>query len=273
MNPTVTTVRLTSLDHPGLLPYRTLRRQADHIHEGIFVAEGEKVVRRLLASPIETVSLLVTPEWHERIHTDLAPAQGNAITVYTAERSLLESIVGFHVHQGIMAVGRVPLSPRVEDLPRPHLLVAMDGLTQSENVGVVVRSAAALGASAVVAGGNSCSPYLRRAVRNSMGTVFHLPVIHVQVLAPFLNSLRNTFRTRILAADAHEGKNPTASDMRGDICLALGSEEAGITQEVREVCDDAVMIPMSAGIDSLNVATACAVLLYEARRQRRVESP
>ena len=269
MNPTVTTVHLTTLDHPGILPYRTLRRQADHIHEGIFVAEGEKVVRRLLASPIETVSLLVTPAWHERIRTDLASAHGNTITVYTAERLILESIVGFHVHHGIMAVGRVPLSPSIEELPHPHLLVAMDGLTQSENVGVVVRSAAALCASAVVAGGNSCSPYLRRAVRNSMGTVFRLPVIHVPALAPFLDSLRNTFRTRILAADAHEGRNPAESDMRGDICLVLGSEEAGITQEVREVCDDAVMIPMSAGTDSLNVAAACAVLLYEAGRQRR----
>jgi tRNA G18 (ribose-2'-O)-methylase SpoU len=269
MNPSVTTVHLTTLDHPGILPYRTLRRQADHIHEGIFVAEGEKVVRRLLASPIETVSLLVTPEWYERIRVEVGRAQGVSITVYTADRSHLESIVGFHIHQGIMAVGRVPLSPPVEELPRPHLLVAMDGLTQSENVGVVVRSAAALGASAVVTGGNSCSPYLRRAVRNSMGTVFRLPVIHVPVLAPFLVSLRKNSGTRILAADAHEGKTPAESDMRGDFCLVLGSEEAGITQDVRAVCDEGVMIPMSAGTDSLNVAVACAVLLYEARRQRR----
>jgi tRNA G18 (ribose-2'-O)-methylase SpoU len=269
MSPTVTTVHLTTLDHPGILPYRTLRRQADHIREGIFVAEGEKVVRRLLASPIEAVSLLVTPEWYDRIRADVARAHGSAITVYHADRSLLESIVGFHVHQGIMAVGRVPPSPSIEELPHPLLLVAMDGLTQSENVGVVVRSAAALGASAVVAGGNSCSPYLRRAVRNSMGTVFRLPVIHVQALAPFLVSLRNNSSTRILAADAHEGKNPAESDMKGNLCLVLGSEEAGIAREVREVCDDAVMIPMSAGTDSLNVAAACAVLLYEARRQRR----
>jgi tRNA G18 (ribose-2'-O)-methylase SpoU len=269
MSPTVTSLHLTTLDHPGILPYRTLRRQADHIREGIFVAEGEKVVRRLLASPIETVSLLLTPEWHERIGAEIARAQGSTITVYTAEKPLLESIVGIHLHQGIMAVGRVPLSPSPDNLARPHLLVAMDGLMQSENVGVVVRSAAAFGASAVIAGENSCSPYLRRAVRNSMGTVFRLPVIHVPLLVPFLDSLRNHYGTRILAADAHAGNTPEGSDMAGDVCLVLGSEEAGITPDVRAVCDDAVMIPMTMGTDSLNVATACAVLLYEARRQRR----
>ncbi|MDH3252085.1 MAG: RNA methyltransferase [Ignavibacteria bacterium] len=268
MSPAITTLHLTSLDHPGILPYRTLRRQADHIRDGIFVAEGERVVRRLLASPIETVSLLLTPQYIERISRDISLAQGTTITVYTADKTLLESIVGFHAHQGIMAVGRVPGSPSPHTLPQPHLFVAMDGLTQSENVGVMVRSAAAFGASAVIAGETSCSPYLRRAVRNSMGTVFRLPVIHVSTLVSFLESLRKNYSTRILAADAHAGSLPAGSDMTGNICVVLGSEDNGISREVRAVCDDTVTIPMSTGTDSLNVATACAVLLYEARRQR-----
>src|SRR5262245_59556018 len=105
--------RVTSLSSPDLEPYRTLRRPLDHIRRGIFVAEGEKVVRRLLASDLTVVSILLTPEWYEKLTPAAIPEN---VSIHIAGKKLLESIVGFNLHQGVMAVGRVPEAPPLQDV-------------------------------------------------------------------------------------------------------------------------------------------------------------
>jgi tRNA G18 (ribose-2'-O)-methylase SpoU len=260
--------QITSLETEGLSPYLTLRRYEAHKEEGIVVAEGGKVVERLLASQLRIRSLLLTREWFERLASVLLEKEGPACRVFLGELSLLREIVGFRLHQGVLAVAEIPEEPSVELLPRPHLLVACDGLTQSENVGVIVRSAAALGANGVISGEGSSSPYLRRAVRNSMGAVFSLPVFHPSSLARMLADLRSGWGTVIIGADASEGKSLHEVDLRGNICCVAGNEEAGLSAEVRALCAERVRIPMANGIDSLNVASAVSVLLYAASRQR-----
>jgi tRNA G18 (ribose-2'-O)-methylase SpoU len=257
-----------SLDHPGLEPYRTLRRGVDHIASGIFVAEGEKVVLRLLDSSLVVRSLLLTPRWWERIQATFSFHQEHPIDVFVAGSLLLREIVGYHLHQGIMAVGSVPPEPPLKSLPANHLLVALDGLNQSENVGVVVRNCAAFGVDAILVGERSSSPYLRRAVRNSMGTVFTIPVIHTGDLVGTFRLLREKFCTRIIAADAGAATPLAAGHLTGNTCLVVGNENTGITARTRESCDELLTIPMSRGIDSLNVASAAAVFLYEARKGR-----
>jgi tRNA G18 (ribose-2'-O)-methylase SpoU len=192
--------------------------------------------------------------------------------VFLAPRNLLEDIVGYRLHQGIMAVGRVPPEPSLSQLTegsaRPLLMVALDGLMNSENVGVVVRNCAAFGANAVLVGETSASPYLRRAVRNSMGAVFHLPVMHSRNLARTLQELKPMGVT-IIGTDLR-GITPIGeADFRADICLAFGSEESGLSDEVLERCDARVVIPMQSQTDSLNVSSASAAFLYEVRRQRK----
>lgn len=263
---------ITSVDLPELEPYRTLRRPLEHQREGIFVAEGEKVVRRLLESPLVIDSLLIAPRWLPLVESELSRRGNNLPRVYVGDQTLLESIVGYNLHQGIMAVARIPqprpLADVISAIPQPHLLLALDGLVNAENVGVVVRNAAAFGVNAVIVGPTSGSPYLRRAVRNSMGAVFRIPVVHVENLPDSLNVLRRTFSTRVVAA------SPTASmpihhaSLERNACIVLGNEGAGVSPEVLAVCDVAVSIPMTVGTDSLNVANACAVFLYEAWKQR-----
>jgi len=260
---------LTSLDVPALQPYRTLRRQQEHLDQGIFVAEGEKVVRRLLASGLPIVSMLMTPEWHAKIFP--APVSvPSGFTIYLGEKPLLQSIVGFRMHQGIMAVARVPVPPNLEEtsLPTPHLVVALDGLAHVENVGVVVRNCAAFGVHAILVGENSCSPYLRRAVRNSMGAVFALPIIHVPSLRQSLLHLRERYSTRLIAADAHTQHSLYSADLQGSICIILGNEDTGISADVLSLKPERITIPMQNNTDSLNVASASAVFLSEAARQR-----
>lgn len=269
----MTVHKVTSLDHPGLQPYRTLRRPVDHIREGIFVAEGEKVVRRLLASPLSVISFLLTDEWYDRLAPDLAAHPcSESFVCHVGSKSLLESIVGFNLHQGIMAVGRVPAEPSLpallKDFPKPWLMVAMDGLVNAENVGVVVRNSAAFGASAIIAGPTSSSPYLRRAVRNSMGTVFTMPVIHVTDLPETLRLIHRDSDGEVIGTDLDGELIGPESGMDGNVCLVMGNEGEGITAPVLAACTRRVAIPMSNGTDSLNVASASAVFCYEVRRRQ-----
>jgi tRNA G18 (ribose-2'-O)-methylase SpoU len=264
---------ILSLNEPGLELYRTLRRPLTHRRQGVFVAEGEKVVCRFLESGLTAVSLLMTEELLSR-HRPLIERRPEAIALFLASKKLLEAIVGFECHQGIMAVGLVPTPPTLEAIasaPRPGILAATDHLTSAENTGVVVRNCAAHGVSGFIVGETSADPYLRRSVRNSMGTIFKLPIVYADNLAETLTTLRSQFGFRIFAAHPRPGSVPLfRADLSGDCCLVFGSEGEGISKAVLEACDESVEIPMASGIDSLNVACASAILIYEAVRQRSV---
>lgn len=268
---------IDSLDDVALQPYRTLRRPREHLDAGIFVAEGEKVVRRLLRSNLTVVSMLLTPEWHNRLLADAAAGSGVRLesvpTVFLAAKKLLENVVGFNLHQGIMAVAKVPtrrpLSAVLASVSPPFLLVALDGLVNAENIGVVVRNCGAFGVHALLVGETSGSPYLRRAVRNSMGAIFHLPVVHVADLAGTLRDACRAYGIGIIGAMPHESVSLAGVDLRSSVCLVFGNEGDGISPEVRSACTVRAAIPMFNGTDSLNVANATAVFLYEAWRQRQ----
>ncbi|HTK82690.1 MAG TPA: RNA methyltransferase [Bacteroidota bacterium] len=263
-----------SLEAAALQPYRTLRRPMDHMREGIFVAEGEKVVRRLLASELSVVSMLMTQEWFDRLFDVESGAVGKRFEVYVAEKKIVEAIVGYNLHQGIMAVGKVPepksLETTIASIETPHFLVALDGLVNAENVGVVVRNCAAFGVGAVIAGETSSSPYLRRAVRNSMGTVFQLPIIHSENLRETLQGLHRSHNIDIVAAHVRATSTIDKSDFTKSTCIVLGHEGEGISQNILDICTAQVAIPMMNGTDSLNVASASAAFLYEVRRQRSI---
>jgi tRNA G18 (ribose-2'-O)-methylase SpoU len=265
MNPQV----ISSLDHPSVQPYRTLRRSEDHIRKRIFVAEGEKVVRRLLASSLEIVSFLLTPDWLERLGAEESRFAQCKVPVFTATADVLNGIVGYRLHQGIMAVGKVPPDPSLEEIVRcghPPLLVALDGLMNAENVGVVVRNCAGFGADAILAGETSSSPYLRRSVRNSMGTVFQLPILHCADLVSRLKQLKD-LGVRVVGAHLAGSTPLSKADLTGPVCIVFGNEESGLSDSVRDLSDILVAIPMHNQTDSLNVASAAAVFLYEASRQ------
>ncbi len=261
-----------TLDVPQLQPYRTLRRPQEHLKQGIFVAEGEKVVRRFLASDWPVLSLLLTPEWFDAVIPAIAVQRLGEAEIFVAKKNLLETIVGFPLHQGIMAVGKVPrerpLSETVASLRSPHLFVALDGLVHAENVGVVMRNCAGFGVDAVIVSSTSASPYLRRAVRNSMGGVFVVPVVHVEHLAQSLTWLKQQYGTRIIVADAHAAQTLHDAELSGNICIVFGNEDSGVSAEVENAASSRVCIPMHNAMDSLNVASASAVMLYEARRRR-----
>lgn len=280
--------KISSLDLPELAPYRTMRRSAEHEAQGIFIAEGEKVTRRLLEGRFTVVSV-VLPEKHLENFRPLLEARPETVTVYVAEKSLLEKLVGYSLFQGVLSVGRIPPPAPLDDIlaksAKPNLFAAIDGLSNAENLGAVVRNCVAFGVQALLVGETCSSPYLRRSVRNSMGTVFQLPVWEIraanQVAAagrrdvPAKFFLAQTLRDlrargiRCIAAHPHTDKKVLSqADFSGDCCLVFGSEGHGISPEVLAACDECVAVPMANEVDSLNVGAAAAVFLYEANRQR-----
>ena len=266
--------RVTSFDRAELAPYATLRQHEEHRQAGIFVAEGAKVVRRLLESHFGVVNVLL-PETRLAEFEPLIRARSEDIPVYIMEIAELEKLTGFPFFQGVLAVGRIPETHTIESIlsttPRPHFFVAGDGLANAENVGLIVRNCAAFGVQALIVGETSSSPFLRRAVRNSMGTIFKLPVVDTLNLIATLGVLRER-SVRVIAAHPHgERRVIHETNFATDCCIVFGSEGVGLSKEVLEACDEAVAIPMSNEVDSLNVGSAAAVFLYEAERQRRTK--
>lgn len=262
---------IASFDRPELQPYRTMRRQHAHRQQGIFVAEGEKVVRRLLESKLGVVSVLLPEKWLRELEP-LLQARSENLQVFVAEKALLETLTGYSMYQGLLAIGKVPPPIAFEEVlarsPKPHLLAAVDALSNAENLGALVRNSAAFGVQALIVGETSSSPFLRRAVRSSMGTVFELPIVETASLAHALQTLRAR-GVRCVAAHPHaDAKTLAHADLAGDCCLVFGSEGHGISTPVLEACDEAVAVPMPPTVDSLNVGSAAAVFLYEANRQR-----
>ncbi|HEX4266038.1 MAG TPA: RNA methyltransferase [Verrucomicrobiae bacterium] len=281
--------KIESFDSPELRPYATLRRSRDHESQGIFVAEGTKVVHRLLESDFEVASIVLPESWLAEFKP-LLEKRPEDVIVYLAEKKLLESLTGFSMFQGVLAVGKIPepvsLDKILDATAHPQLFVAVDALTNAENLGALVRNCVAFGVQALIVGETSSSPFLRRSVRNSMGTILQLPVIELARLGQWrkpdvvshttdrtLVECLKDFRTRgirCIAAHPHtDQKILSQADFSGDCCIVFGSEGDGITPAVLAACDEAVAIPMPPNVDSLNVGAAAAVFLYEVNRQRK----
>ena len=225
---------------------------------GHFVGDGHRVVRKMIDRGV-AVRLLCTEEWAEK----LAPPDG--LDVRIAPRQRLHDLVGFRLHQGIMALGKIPPSAPL----RGSFHVALDGLSNAENVGAVLRACAGFGVEGVLVPPDTASPWLRRAVRVGMGAPLEVPIHYVDDLAEAIRPLN------AWSAHIHGGKKDYRDvDLGGAVCLVLGGEDRGVSDPVLKASKGVVYIPRSGGWDCLNVATSAAVLLAEARRQRdKKETP
>ncbi len=220
--------------------------------DGYFIGDGEKAVRGMLARvPIEKI--LCSAEWVDR----LPIPQG--VDVRVAPREEIDRIAGLKMHQRVMALARIPNAGPL----RGSFLVALDGISNAENVGAILRSCAAFGADGLIVGPETTSPWLRRAVRVSTAAGLQVPVHFSADLAETLRPL-NAWAAHLYG----DRRNYTEVDLRQDCCLVLGSEADGPSPRTLGACRGAIYIPMAAGWDCLNVAASAAVLLAEVRRQR-----
>ncbi len=267
----VTTI--STPDVPELQPYRIFSHKCELKYKGLFVAEGEKIVNRLIDSQIEIISVLVTPRTIERFQTQFESERCKNTQILLADQSLVETIVGYNLHQGIMALGRIPTDTSIQeatnDTTHPGLFIALDGVVNTDNVGGIVRNSVGFGVDLLLVGNSSASPYYRRAVRNSMGTVFNLPVNHSENLESDIRDLKSKYNFHIVAAHPDSRQELHDINFRDNVCIIMGNEDKGLSDSLLALCDDKAGIPMMKDTDSLNVSNASAVFLYEIVRQRK----
>jgi tRNA G18 (ribose-2'-O)-methylase SpoU len=259
-------IPVPSLDDPRVAPYRNLKDR-DLARDGDrFIAESEQLVRRLLASTVRAESLLVA----DKRLPDLAPVLPNDLPVYVAPAAVVNEIVGFQFHSGVMAVGVRPPSPALDDVlagkPRATLVVCPE-VEKTDNLGALIRIAAAFGADAMLLGPRCCDPFFRQSVRVSMGTVFHLPIVRSPDLDRDLHHLRDDLGVELIATVLDDSAEPLDRAPRAPkLALLLGNEAQGLPPDIVRLCHRRVTIPMQLGTDSLNVAVAAGVFLYHFTR-------
>lgn len=263
--------RLDSLDHEGLLPYASLVRTNKSRHEDWFIAEGRWVVERLLASRHEVISVVVGDQ-AERSFIGKIPEH---VTTWLLPRELVSRLVGFPFHAGIIACGRrTPLRSLDADCgiaaAGSGTIVVCPETVLPDNLGSIIRLSTAFGASALIVGPLSADPWSRRAVRVSMGNIFQLPVIEPSSPAELeimLAELTDKYGFHLIAATGRPGACTLPMPRPAPrIAIILGNEAHGIDSRLVALCHQEVAIPMSGVTDSLNVANAAAILLYQFNR-------
>lgn len=246
---------------PRLDDYRDLKDRRLNEEGARFVAESEGVVRKLLASPLRVRSVLVTAP---RLHT-LEGALGE-VEVLVAPQELLDGVAGFPVHRGCLAIGERPAAAPLPEAARA--VVVLEDLVDVDNLGAMARNAAALGADALLLSPRCADPFYRKAIRVSMGSVFHLPIVRAQQWPTDLRALKDRGFTLVAAVVGDDATPVHELPPPARFALVLGAEGPGLAAGTRKLCDVRVTIPMAAGADSLNVATAGAVLLHQLLRPR-----
>ncbi len=259
--------RIESLDDPRLDVFRSLKLTNAIRDARIFIAEGQTLVERILASSFEVRSLLVTdrkfPNFESRLPVN--------VPVYRLSNEMAEELIGFNFHSGVMAcVARRPAPPIESIVPSSGscLIVAGDRIANPENVGALIRIAAAFGASATVFGDGSVDPFSRRVLRVSMGNALHMPVVEAARLPSLLRRLTDDFGFEVCATVLDESARPlTSHKFRDRAVLLFGNEFDGLGDDCRSACNTQLTIPMSNGTDSLNVAISAGIFAYQYRSQ------
>jgi tRNA G18 (ribose-2'-O)-methylase SpoU len=258
-------VPITLLDDPRIADYRHLKERHLSTETNRFVAESERVVRRLLASGLQIHSILVTPPRLAAMTDVLAPLDPSRCPVFVASQAVIDGIAGYHVHRGCLAVGERPANRPIP--PDARLIVAVEDLVDVDNLGAIVRNAAAFGADALVLSPRAADPFYRKAIRVSLGSVFALTIVRLARWPDDLFAFRDRHGFTAVAAVLSDGVRPLSSLARpARTILLLGSEGPGLSPATIALCDHPITIPMSPAADSLNVATAAAIFLHHLTR-------
>lgn len=252
--------RIEDRDDPRLAPYVAVRERDLAGREGLFVAEGEVVVRVLLArSPFRVRSLLLE---ERRVAPMMDIVASVTAPIYVVPQTLMDAVVGFAIHRGVLAVGErgAPITP-ANLLARGRTFVGLVGLTNHDNVGSIFRNAAAFGVDGVLLDATSCDPLYRKSIRVSAGTALVVPFARSEDL------LADLERAGVEAA----GLTPRGEETIDTLpparrALLLGTEGPGLS-EAMLARTRRVRIAMAPGLDSLNVAVASGIALHEVMKR------
>jgi tRNA G18 (ribose-2'-O)-methylase SpoU len=252
---------------PRIEPYRAVRERDLVGRQGRFIAEGEVVLRVLLERSRFAPESLLLGEGHAERLADLLARLPPDVPVYTASRTVMDAVVGFAIHRGILAVGRRGTEPAAQDLlgalPQRALVVGLVGLANHDNVGGIFRNAAAFGADLVLLDPETCDPLYRKAIRVSVGGSLIVPFARVAGANAMCDVLEEAGFETVALSPA--GREPLSALERAPrTALLLGAEGPGLPDPILARCRTA-SIPMAGGFDSLNVATTSGIALHHFR--------
>ena len=258
---------------PGLFYHLTdaQLRSRQEPEKGIFIAEGPKVVHTALDAGYTPVSLLMRRKFIDNELGQAIVARCGDVPVYTASDDLLAELTGFKLQRSwVLCAMRRPAPRQIGDVLRDaHRVAVLEGINEPSNVGAIFRSAAALGADAILLTPACCDPLHRRSVRVCMGAVFTVPWAWTGEDAGFAELRENGFTAVGMAL---REDCLTLDDERlqayDKLAIYLGTEDTGLCERTISLCDHIVKIPMAPGIDSLNVAAAAAVAFWQLRYKR-----
>jgi tRNA G18 (ribose-2'-O)-methylase SpoU len=264
-------IRIDSADDPRIEAYLSIRDREIVGRKGSFVAEGSVVLRKLLGSrAYAPQSALILENRLDGIEDAVSTMQDRDIPVYVAPRAVMDVIAGFPMHRGVLAIGAASRPTSAEEilaaLPADATAVVCVGIANHDNIGAIFRNAAGLGADAILYDATSCDPFYRKAIRVSVGSVFDMPNARFDDVDRLYAGLDRAGFTQI-------GLTPSGTTElsalpgRGRYALYLGAEGPGLPVPLLEKLET-VRIDMPAGFDSLNVAAASAIALYQLRMRR-----
>jgi tRNA G18 (ribose-2'-O)-methylase SpoU len=263
-------VEIVDVFDPRLVAYRHLKDSNQTRSREQFVVEGEKLLERLLSSQFSVASVLVT----ELLASRVEPRIPNDVPLYVAHQRLIESLVGFNFHRGILAAAYRRPWPTLQEIVQCAgdrlTFVVLPELDNPENLGAIVRIADVFGVEAILAGPRSPDALSRRVLRVSMGSSLRVPVLVSDRLEADVERLRADWAVQFAASVIGSDAEPLASAVRPPrFALVLGSEAHGIGPGWMARCDRRITIPMRPGAESLNVAVAAGIMLHHFHEQMK----
>lgn len=267
---------IESLDDPRVGCFRNLKDRELAAMGDLFITEGLHTTVRLLSSGHQVVSVMVTGKRLDQIE----PSVPASVPVYVVPDDVIDGVIGFKFHSGVIGCGRRDTAQTLDDFMAkvrqsraqragapPETLVVCPDIANVDNAGSLIRISSAMGADGILFGQQACDPYWRRAIRVSMGNVFLFPVHRSFDTKADLLRLRDHYGYTLAGAVLDTDAVPLASFRRPErVAILLGNEAQGLAAAERALLDVKLTIPMHHGTDSLNIAVAGAVFLYELTR-------
>lgn len=257
-------IKITDVDDPRIAAYRNVRERDLVCNQSRFIAEGTSVLRVLVRQRRFTVESVLILEKRFAGVADIVGVLPADVPVYSASSEVMDAIVGFPIHRGVLAIGHrrsdADARPEQEQARAWRTIVALVGISNHDNMGAMFRNAAALGADAVLMDTQSCDPLYRKAIRVSVGGVLTVPWYRFETASAMLDWLEHAEFSRFGlsprgAVALHDWKPPKRA------ALLLGTEGAGLPETIL-ARTETLRIAMAEGFDSLNVATCSAIALH-----------
>lgn len=244
-------IEITTFDDPRIIEFSKMR---DHTlnDQGFILAESEKLFLQFKASHKKFLKILSTPEFAKKHHL-----LGD--NIFIASKNILEQIAGFKIHFEVIFLAEKPLDCDLDKLD--DRIILLNGLSSPENVGSIVRSAAAFNISSIIADERTCSPFLRRCIRVSMGNIFSMKTYHSSNIRNDIDNLKSLGYTIISTANIPHSENLAQYKFPKKCVLIIGSEGHGIDQDIIDLSDVVLKIIINSQVAHLNASNAAAIFL------------